>query len=1143
MTDVRARPLQKWGDSREQAGCSHNIQGLPVVAAVRARANNVTCQDIGPDWGQEFPNLEPGSGSWPLQPPQQPQVHKVDKKGRQLAQCGCLLRTLPPPPPEHPPFALTPENTHLVQEWLLDTYASSAFNTCPHQPLPLMTGLPPLRLIIKDNVEPVAVHRPSSIPAHWVEQVRLELERDIQLGVIERVPANTPTTWCSCMHVVGKKSGEPRRVVDLRAVNAATARQTHYTEAPFQQAMSVPPDTWRYTSDAWNGYHSIPLDTRDRHTTTFITPWGRMRYRVAPQGSISSGDRYTYWYDTLIRVLKRIKKCVDDVLGWAKTLLQLFYDVTQFLSHTSAHGVIQNPKKFTWGRKEVEFVGFWVKQDGIKPTEETLMAIKEFPRPTDITGIRSFYGLVEQVAYAFAKSTLMDPFRHLLKKSSLFAWNQSLQQSFDTAKKEIVELIRNGVKSFTLGSWTCLVTDWSQTGIGYVLWQKRCKCPAIHPSCCAQGWAMIMCGSRFCTGAESRYHPIEGELLAVAWALQKTSYYTLGSDNLLVLVDHKPLLGLLSTRELGDIENPRLQHLAEKLLRWTFRIEHIAGAKNHAPGALSRSPVQSSATANVSGLNFVDQENSDWSDEIEGQVKAAAATRQIMFTSWETVRQAGISDQQYTDLLHALESPQNQQLWDTTLVDYKKHKHNMSTVDGVALFKGRVVIPSALRHQVLEALHRSHQGITSMSLRTGDSVWWPGLTLDVAAVRANCKFCIQNAPTQPSLPPVKPPTPDFPFQMISADYFDYAGKAYLVIVDRYTNWPVVKHCKTSSSKELVTSLREFFCNYGAPEQITTDGGSSFLSAATQQFLANWNVDHRVSTAYNPHANLRAETAVKTVKRIITDNVGTDGSLDNDSFASSLLNYRNTPDRDTGHSPSQVLFARQLRDALPTHPRNLQIRKEWVLTRDLREKALAKRHTTRHQALLQHTHPLPPLQVGSTVQVQNQRGPHANKWDLSGVITEILPFDAYMIRMDGSGRATKRNRRFLKQILPYNSAIQHKNAPLSSPFANDISNTGPTADQAGRPSSTAATQETAADKSTTRRLPETDNWDAWSQEVSMSDEDFDAGLKQAHYNIVHDEITDKQPEAGPKPPIQLSEQDSAVKRPKRVKFSPQRLIEQ
>ena len=107
-----------------------------------------------------------------------------------------------------------------------------------------MSGLPPLRLLLKEGSEPKAIHKPATVPAHWMKQVRLDLERDIALGVLERVPSNTPTTWCSRMHVVGKKTGEPRRVVDLRSVNESTLRQIHYTEPPFQQAMGIPPNTW-----------------------------------------------------------------------------------------------------------------------------------------------------------------------------------------------------------------------------------------------------------------------------------------------------------------------------------------------------------------------------------------------------------------------------------------------------------------------------------------------------------------------------------------------------------------------------------------------------------------------------------------------------------------------------------------------------------------------------------------------------------------------------------------------------------------------------------------------------------------------------------------------------------------------------------
>ena len=199
--------------------------------------------DVGPDWEKEFPDyaartkgsqLHEVSGGFPSERVNQTKQVRHDDQGRELADCGCLKRQPAPPPPSSPPFPILPENVGKIRDWILEYYAASSFNICPHQPLPLMTGQPPLRIHVREGTEPVAVHRPSTIPAHWLDQVKAELERDIALGVLERVPSNTPTTWCSRMHVVGKKTGEPRRVVDLRPLNAATARQTHTTEPPFR---------------------------------------------------------------------------------------------------------------------------------------------------------------------------------------------------------------------------------------------------------------------------------------------------------------------------------------------------------------------------------------------------------------------------------------------------------------------------------------------------------------------------------------------------------------------------------------------------------------------------------------------------------------------------------------------------------------------------------------------------------------------------------------------------------------------------------------------------------------------------------------------------------------------------------------------
>ena len=105
--------------------------------------------------------------------------------------------------------------------------------------------------------------------------------------------------------------------------------------------------------------------------------------------------------------------------------------------------------------------------------------------------------------------------------------------------------------------------------------------------------------------------------------------------------------------------------------------------------------------------------------------------------------------------------------------------------------------------------------------------------------------------------------------------------------------------------------------YGVPEELATDGVTAFVSGTTHKFLEVWGVRHHVSSAYFPHSNLQAETAVKSMKRLITSNTGQKGTLYTDEFSAALLQYRNTPDRYTGLSPAQVLYARKLRDAVPS----------------------------------------------------------------------------------------------------------------------------------------------------------------------------------------------------------------------------------
>ena len=64
----------------------------------------------------------------------------------------------------------------------------------------------------------------------------------------------------------------------------------------------------------------------------------------------------------------------------------------------------------------------------------------------------------------------------------------------------------------------------------------------------------------------------------------------------------------------------------------------------------------------------------------------------------------------------------------------------------------------------------------------------------------------------------------------------------------------------------------------------------------------------------------------------------------------------------------------------------------------------------------HTKPLTPLTVGDRVRIQNQTGPNPKKWDHNGIVIEVWQFHQYLVRIDGSGRQTLRNRKFLRKYI-------------------------------------------------------------------------------------------------------------------------------
>ena len=193
---------------------------------------------------------------------------------------------------------------------------------------------------------------------------------------------------------------------------------------------------------------------------------------------------------------------------------------------------------------------------------------------------------------------------------------------------------------------------------------------------------------------------------------------------------------------------------------------------------------------------------------------------------------------------------------------------------------------------------------------------------------------------------------------------------------------------------MIKALRKHFTRYGITKEITTDGQKTLCSMEVEDFLARWGVKHRVSSAYHPMANKRAEVAVKQAKRLIEGNLGVKGELKTERFAQALLEHRNTPDPLTGLSPAMVVFSQKLRGFLPDNCQKT-LNNDWRIDMETREKAFTKRHSTMAERLERNTRRLQVLPYGTEVAIQDPgTGGKTGRWTKSGTVVESLPHDSY-----------------------------------------------------------------------------------------------------------------------------------------------------
>ena len=178
----------------------------------------------------------------------------------------------------------------------------------------------------------------------------------------------------------------------------------------FQVATQIPPNTYKTVLDAVDGFHAVELDTDSQPLTTFITEWGRYMYLCIPQGFVAAGDIYTRRYDEIIKHIPQKVRIVDDMLLYDFDTQSAFYHTWDYRTTCA----------------------------DIEPSPTILAAIENFPLPKNLTNACAWFGLINHASWAYAVSTLMQPFRNLIKPNTPFYWDDQLEDLFQKSKLELI---------------------------------------------------------------------------------------------------------------------------------------------------------------------------------------------------------------------------------------------------------------------------------------------------------------------------------------------------------------------------------------------------------------------------------------------------------------------------------------------------------------------------------------------------------------------------------------------------------------------------------------------------------------------------------------------------------------------------------
>ena len=510
--------------------------------------------------------------------------------------------------------------------------------------------------------------------------VEEEVAKMLESGVIEECPPSSSMKgWNSPVLLVPKKDKSWRFCIDFRKLNAATWKEN----APLPRIAELLEEAAGAKIfsklDLASGYWQIPVAKKSRQYLAFESAKRQYRFKVMPFGIANAPAMFQKMMDSLIGDLPGVSGYIDDVVVYSKTKEEHLKTLTELFGRLKKYGLKANARKCEFCLESIDAFGFTITNGKVTPSTKRVEALKRLKKPEKAKEMQSFIGMMNY--YRGLLDHFADSEAALREFCGTLKWTEECEKAY-TGLLAQLEALPGIYPRYLDAEALELHTDASNVAVAGVLMQRR-RAGTLYP--------VAFFSRMLKKPAEQNYSATEKELLAIHNSLMQFKHY-IGSKHVTIRTDHKPLLGILTTKEspFGGRWSRRIFQLAE----FRFDVKYVEGRLNVVPDHLSRYVI------NVIRL--------EW-PSIAVMQATDKEVQQVRQTRKDIVMEAGV----------------------------------VCVVDESGLPK--VVLPQVLRQEAITDAHtEGHFGLKKTLHRVKQHFFWPGMTGDVEKHIQGCAACTQK---------------------------------------------------------------------------------------------------------------------------------------------------------------------------------------------------------------------------------------------------------------------------------------------------------------------------------------------------------------------------------------------------------------